>query len=192
MINVDLSSATTVEEFYNNIRAGQEGEHGDDYCAQHDAMRKFFKEGGCTSYKELGTHQGGTAANAMLMGAKYIELVDIDMHRYRKFLKPLAERYCAEHKIELVVKEISSVGLQAQVMAPMVDMMLIDSIHKWHWTNQELDTHATNVRKFIAFHDTATCHDIRNGVDKWCQNNPWKLVDRGTTNVGYTVLQRTK
>lgn len=189
MINVNLSHVKNVAEFYKDIRAGQEAEHGKDYCAQHDAIRKYFKLGyGCTSYKELGVHQGGTAANAMLMGAKYIELVDISMVKYNKYLRPLAAKHCKDNDIDLVIREADSTGLGS--IGKAVDMMLIDSVHKWFHTEKELTLHANNVKKYIVFHDTATCHDIANGVEHWCETKPWKIIEIGKANVGYTVIER--
>ena len=63
MINAELGHVKTLEEFYSEIRRQQEEAHGDDYCEQHDAIKKYMKY--CDSYKELGTHQGGTAACAL-------------------------------------------------------------------------------------------------------------------------------
>ena len=68
MINAELGHVKTLEEFYSEIRRQQEEAHGDDYCEQHDAIKKYMKY--CDSYKELGTHQGGTAACATAFAAK--------------------------------------------------------------------------------------------------------------------------
>ena len=126
MLTAKVDNVTSVEEFYSEIRSQQEAFHGDYYCAMHDSIRKCMKD--CSSYKELGTHQGGTAACAMLSKPKYIELIDINHYKYRWKLQPLAETYCKEHGIELVVKDADSSSL-ASLGAP-VDMMLIDSLHE--------------------------------------------------------------
>ena len=60
MINSELGHVTTMEEFNSEIIRQQEEAHGKDYCAIHKAIKKYMKE--CDSYKELGTHQGATAA----------------------------------------------------------------------------------------------------------------------------------
>ena len=65
MHTADLGHVKTVEEFYKSIRTQQEVAHGKEYCDQHDAIIKYMKE--CNSYKELGTHQGATAACVMLL-----------------------------------------------------------------------------------------------------------------------------
>ena len=89
MINSELGHVTTLLEFNSEIRRQQEEAHGEDYCAIHDAIRKYIPD--CKSYMELGVHQGGTASVAMLCKPNRIYLVDIDMSRYNKFLKPIAE-----------------------------------------------------------------------------------------------------
>ena len=189
MINVNLSHVKNVAEFYKDIRAGQEAEHGKDYCAQHDAIRKYFKLGyGCTSYKELGVHQGGTAANAMLMGAKYIELVDISMVKYNKYLRPLAAKHCKDNDIELVVKETSSLGLGA--IGKVCDVILIDSVHKRPHMEKELEMHAQFAKRYIVFHDTSAVPALYAGIVEFCRLNPFEIIERGTENVGYTVIKR--
>ena len=95
----EVSHVKTVEEFYKSIREQQEVAHGKEYCDQHDAIIKYMKE--CNSYKELGTHQGATAACVMLLKPKYIELVDINHYKYRWKLQELAEPFCKENNIEL-------------------------------------------------------------------------------------------
>ena len=77
----EVSHVKSVEEFYKSIREQQEEAHGKEYCDQHDAIVKYMAE--CDSYKELGTHQGATAACVMLLKPKYIELVDINHYKYK-------------------------------------------------------------------------------------------------------------
>lgn len=186
MINVDLSHVTTLDEFYKDVREGQEKEHGDDYCEQHDAVRKYAGE--CKTYAELGVHQGATLANAMLSGFKYVEGIDIDMHRYEKFLRPIAEQYAKDNKIVLKLKECDSTGMDA--IGPRVDMLLIDSYHRDFHMEKELKLHGPRVNKYIIAHDTMKPDEqLHDCLMDFCFNNPgWKCIERGKTNVGYTVL----
>ena len=41
MINVELGHVKNIVEFYKDIREGQENAHGDEYCQQHDAIKKI-------------------------------------------------------------------------------------------------------------------------------------------------------
>jgi hypothetical protein len=187
MINAELSYVTTLEEFYSEIRRQQEEAHGSDYCQQHDAIQRLLKDE-CKTYKELGTHQGGTAAAALMMKPSRVELVDISMEKYRKFAKPIFEKYCADNNIELVVKEVDSTSLSS--LGPNVDLMLIDSRHVRQHMEAELNMHHRNVMKYIIFHDTSAVPQLYQGIVNFCSRNPWEVVERGTANVGYTVIKR--
>ena len=188
MINAELGHVSTVEEFNTSIREQQEKAHGEDYCAIHDAIRKYMTE--CNSYMELGTHQGGTASVAMLCNPKRVCLVDIDMSRYNKFLAPIATEYCQANKIELDVRNVSSHSLGS--VNP-TDMLVIDSYHHPAHMQQELQIHGNSVSKFILAHDTSVINGKQNDslfhcLNDWGEKNGWKVIERGTTNVGYTVL----
>jgi|TARA_R110002153_G_scaffold81998_1_gene207306 hypothetical protein len=195
MLTAKLDDVTSVDEFYNEIRSQQEAFHGAHYCAMHDAMRKYMKD--CNSYKELGTHQGGSAA-AVMSGEhkpKYMELIDIDHVKYRAKLKSLAEPYCKEHGIELVVREADSGGL-GSMSAKAVDMLMIDSIHKRYHMEKELQIHGQMVTKYIVAHDTSIAQssnliELYECLRDFCIDNPsWSILERGVENVGYTVLKR--
>jgi hypothetical protein len=187
MINAELSHCKSVQEFYESITEQQKEAHGRDYCDQHDAIMKYAKE--CKTYAELGTHQGGTLACALLSGFKYVEAVDIDMHRYRKYLQPLAEEYVKEKKIVFKVKEVDSSSLDS--IGPSVDMLLIDSYHRAFHMKKELALHGKRVNKYIIAHDTWAVPELHDCLEEWCFNNPgWHVIARGKTNVGYTVLKK--
>lgn len=186
MINAELSHVKTLEEFYKEIRGQQEAAHGKDYCQQHDAIRRLLKT--CSSYKELGTHQGGTAAGALLMKPKRAELVDISMEKYRKFAKPIFESFCKDNDISLSILETDSTG-PASVTSEF-EVMLIDSRHARSHMELELKAHASKITNYIVFHDTTAVPELYDGISYFCRTNPWKVVERGFTNVGYTVIER--
>ena len=190
MINAELGHVKSVEEFHSEIRRQQEEAHGDKYCAMHDAIQKYLKE--CDSYLELGTHQGGSAAAALLAKPKFVQLVDKDMSRYRKFLKPLAEKYAKDNNIKLEVKETDSRGLAATAV---VDMLMIDSYHNPQFMMQELNTHAFNVKKYIVAHDPAVINGKPNDslyrvLEDFANRAGWTIIEHVTENVGYTVLKK--
>lgn len=190
MINAELGHCKTVEEFHSSIKQQQEEAHGKDYCAIHNAIQKYMSE--CSTYMELGTHQGGTAAAALLCNPKRICLVDIDMSRYQKFLKPLAIKYCKKNNIDLDVRQTDSTGFGS--VNP-TDMLVIDSYHHPNHMQKELDTHGKNVSKYILAHDTSIINGRANDslfrcLENFGKNNGWSVIERGTTNVGYTVLRK--
>ena len=188
MINAELGHVTTLKEFYSEIRSQQEAAHGNDYCDQHDALVNLFNNEGCTSYKEIGTHQGGTAAAVMQTNVKYIELIDIDMSKYRKFLAPIASKYCKDNDIELVVKETNSLGLGS--IGKACDVMLIDSVHNRPHMEAELKIHAPFAKRYIVFHDTSSVPALYEGIKELCWWGSFDIIERGTDNVGYTVIKR--
>ena len=188
MINSELGHCKTVEEFNNEIRRQQEEAHGAEYCSIHDAIKKY--SWGCDAYMELGTHQGGTASKAMLSGFSKIHLVDMDMSRYNKFLKPLAEQHCKDNDIDLKVVQTDSTGLGALGHS---DMLMIDSYHHPTHMMKELDLHGGTVRKYILAHDTAIVNGRPNDslfqvMRHWAHANRWEVLEHNVNNVGYTVI----
>jgi len=190
MINSDLSHVETLVEFNESIREQQEEAHGKDYCAIHDAIKKYMKE--CKSYMELGTHQGGTASTAMLCNPEFIQLVDIDFSRYNKFLAPIARKYCKENDIKLSIKQADSTGLGSTAW---VDMLVIDSYHHPQHMIKELNMHAGHVSKYIIAHDTSVLHGNPNDslyrvLKNFASDGKWEIIEHNTNNVGYTVLKK--
>lgn len=190
MINAELGQVKTLKEFNTEIRKQQEEAHGVDYCQIHDAIKKYMKE--CKSYMELGTHQGGTASIAMLCKPNRVFLVDMDMSRYRKFLAPIAQEWCDKNDIELIVKEADSTSIGT---INMTDMLVIDSYHHPEHMKKELNLHGNNVRKYIIAHDTSIVNNKANDslyqtMKQFADANGWEVIERGTTNVGYTVIKK--
>jgi hypothetical protein len=190
MINAELGQVKNLKEFNTEIRKQQEEAHGIDYCQIHDAIKKYMKE--CKSYMELGTHQGGTASIAMLSKPNRVFLVDMDMSRYRKFLAPIAQEWCDKNDIELIVKEADSTSIGT---INMTDMLVIDSYHHPEHMKKELNLHGNNVRKYIIAHDTSIVNNKANDslyqtMKQFADANGWEVIERGTTNVGYTVIKK--
>ena len=190
MINSDLSHVVSLEDFHSEIRRQQEEAHGADYCAIHDAITKYMAD--CTSYMELGTHQGGTASVAMLCKPEKVYLVDMDMSRYRKFLEPIAADWCDQHDIALTVRESDSRSIGT---LNITDMLVIDSYHHPNVMQAELELHGRNTLKYIIAHDTSIVNGKPNDslyrcMESWGKKNGFEVIERGTTNVGYTVMKR--
>lgn len=190
MINVDLSEVKSLQEFYDVIIAGQAEAHGADYHEQHAAIQKYLQPGDV--YMELGTHQGSTAARAMLNNPKKVILVDISMEKYNKFLKPIAESYCSENNIELVVHECSSIEAKC---THKTDILLIDSLHQRNHMQKELNLHGGNVSKYIIVHDTSVINGRANEslyqcIIEFARTNGWEEIERSTNNVGHTVIRK--
>jgi hypothetical protein len=190
MINSELGHVNTLKKFHSEIVRQQEEAHGEDYCQIHDAITRYMKD--CKSYMELGTHQGGTASAALLTNPKRVYLVDKDMSRYNKFLKPIAEKYAQNKDIELIVNQTDSTGFAC---INMTDMLVIDSYHHPAHMIKELTMHGSNVKKYILAHDTTAMMgkpDARlyDCLKTWADSNGFVECERGITNVGYVVFKR--
>lgn len=187
MIKVNkVIEASSLLEFNNIIRSEQEIAHGIDYCAVHQAIEKYMIE--CESYMELGVNQGATASTALLSNPKFIQLVDIDLEKYKEFLQSIAKKYAIVNGIELIEKECDSTAIECMKE---VDMLFIDSYHKDWFMEKELALHGHNVNKYIIAHDTSRPTEaLYHVLQKWAAKNNWNIIERGTRNVGYTVLKR--
>ena len=190
LINSELSHVKTLEEFNGEIIRQQEEAHGKYYCQIHDAIKKYLPH--CSSYMELGTHQGGTASTALLCKPSKVVLVDIDLSRYRKFLEPIAVQFCAENLIEFKTIETDSTSLAA---FNMTDMLVIDSLHTPQHMMKELNFHGLNTSKYIVAHDTSVINgrsddSLFKCMQFYASQNQWEIIERGVVNVGYTVMRR--
>jgi hypothetical protein len=190
MINAELGHVATVEEFHNEIVRQQEEAHGEHYCLMHKAIQRYLQE--CNSYMELGTHQGGSLSAALLAKPRDVYVRDIDLSRYNKFLKPIAEKYCEENGIKLDVKQIDSTSIAST--AP-VDILMIDSYHHPNHMSKELETHKHFVSKYIIAHDTEIINGRQNDalyqcLAKFAQQEGWEVVEHVKLNVGYTVIKK--
>ena len=188
MINSELGHVKTIDEFYASIREQQEAAHGEHYCKMHDIINDLAKD--CKSYKELGVHQGGTLANALLQPTlRYVEGVDISLEKYKKFLKPIAENWAAASARVLRMKECSSTSIDS--LGYSTDILMIDSVHKSHHMQAELELHGKYVKRYIVAHDTQLPDDqLYWTLVNWGVDNGFDSMIRNKENVGFTVIER--
>ena len=181
MIQAKLKEGTnTLESFYEQIVEQQLAAHGADYCNQHKAIREHAKG---KVYRELGTHQGATAACALLSGATSVTMVDIST----KLVSPnfhLFESYANNHDVDIELIEKNSADVTT---VGDCDVLLIDSLHTPAHLKKELNIHAPSVREHIILHDTFS----KRGLSKVAYElEGWKVLVDEQVNVGYMVLGR--
>ena len=181
MIQAKFKEGTdTLESFYEQIIEQQLAGHGKEYCNQHNAIREHVKG---KVYRELGTHQGATAACALLAGATSVTMVDIST----KLINPnfhLFEAYAKEHGVPIELMESNSHSLDT---VGDCDVLLIDSKHTPAHLKKELAIHADRVREHIILHDTFA----KRGLSKVAYAlEGWKVMVDEKVNVGYMVLGR--
>jgi hypothetical protein len=188
MINSKLDHCKTLEEFYTSIRSQQEEAHGDGYCAMHDTINQLAQD--CKSYKELGVHQGGTLANALLNhNFRYVEGIDISLEKYNAKCKGLAEAYAKATQKVFKMREVDSTSIDSLGYA--TDMLMIDSYHKAPHMTAELNRHGQYVKRYIVAHDTHQPDDqLYWALTTWGADNGFDCMIRNQDNVGFVVMER--
>jgi len=189
MINAEFDkSISTLQKFYKTIQQQHIEHHGVHYTSHHDAIVKCLKDG--STYKELGTHQGATAAAAILGGATDVTLVDIDHSRIAPNL-PLFKKYCKAKNINLNIIQADS---RSRVARGKCDVLLIDSCHTYEHLVQELHLHSKWVKNYIIVHDTAANNDLREAVLDFTgvlENMEWNIIEQSNFNVGYIIIKKS-
>jgi hypothetical protein len=186
MITVD-STASSLEQYYNDLYTGQVDAHGADYMLVHDEIRRRLSES--ESYAEFGVRQGTTLALVMLAGVKFARGYDIDLNAHYNKVKHLFDDYASLRGIDLQAIQADT----AKCAMPPVDVLYIDSFHNYHHIKKELAAHGNKVRKYIICHDTETPHwKLKPAISEFIQANPhWSIVEECKANVGYMTLART-
>ena len=113
----------------------------------------------------------------------------------KKFIFPkryesLKQKNVSVNNIKLKVHECSSIDAEC---THKTDILLIDSLHQRNHMQKELDLHGNNVSKYIIVHDTSIINGGANESLYHClmgfaKTNGWEEIERGTDNVGYTVI----
>ncbi len=149
----------------------------------------------CDVVVEFGTrHAVSTVA---LMAGRPTRLITVDLHG------------CASCTENSLIGAAKSVGIDFESVTantltmPVIepcDMLFVDTYHTAGQVRGELDRHAIQVRKIIAFHDTEapwgqTGEDggpgVMVGVMEWLEDNPvWLMSERYANNHGLVVLRR--
>lgn len=72
------------------------------------------------------------------------------------------------------------------------DLLFIDSSHEFEHVKLELRLHAHKVKKWIVFHDSCSCMNVKMAIECFLEdNNQWKKVYESYINHGMIILQRT-
>jgi len=194
MIKPDLtSSASTLEDFYEQIKAAQQGSHGKEYIEHHKSLIECANDPEVNVIKELGVCQGATFAGLMMTKPKKLIGYDI-ASRYFNPYKHLFDDYAKQNNLDYEFHEMSSHDPKS---VSHVDMLHIDSLHTPSHLGRELSMHAPKVRKYIVLHDTANFKGST-GLFKTIATyiteleQLWKIHTHYIHRVGYTVLERVK
>jgi hypothetical protein len=182
MISGDFSYCKNLTEFYQDISALHNKEHGKDYCKVHDEIASLVSG---KRYIELGVNQGATLAAALLGGAKSVRAYDININRFDPQRK-LFEDFAKDQEIDFVCKKASSLD---HSIVEECDILYIDTLHVWKQLSKEIQLWWKSA-EIIICHDTNAKPDLRAGIDKTIKMNPYlTLIEHNKDNVGYSVIK---
>ena len=178
--------ANTLEEYYNKLYELQRGAHGDDYMLVHGEIKRRLKD--CDSYTEFGINQGATLAAALLEDPSTVRAYDIKLGWYSD-ANQLFENYTSEHSIDYGVTEGDTLKFEIKP----VDLLYIDTLHRYDHLIKELAIHAKQVNKYIIFHDTAAQPGLKKAVKEYvAEHNEWHIITDCNDNVGFMTIKRQK
>ena len=177
-------SVNTLQEYYTRVYDLQSDAHKPDYMLVHDEIKERMK--GCSTYTELGVNQGATLAAAMLENPKVVRAYDISLMPYNK-AKRLFEIYAADNSINYKAMEDDTLRC---VIEP-VDVLYIDTLHRYDHLCKELARHGGKVKKYIIFHDTFAQKGLKQAVQEYVQkNSEWTIVTDCQENVGFMTIAK--
>lgn len=156
-------------------------------------LRQLASE--CDVVVEFGTrHAVSTVA---LMAGRPTRLVTYDLNGCPSCTQNSLTR--AANSVAMQFEAVTANTLTMPVIEP-CDMLFVDTYHTATQVRGELDRHAGQVRKILAFHDTEapwgmTGEDggpgVLVGITEWLGQHPeWSQAERYTNNHGLVVLRR--
>jgi hypothetical protein len=143
----------------------------------------------CDSIVEMGV-RSIVSTWALLAGKPKI-LVSIDIEDPSKYGGDIWEVYDAANEAGVNFSFVK--GDSLTVTTPEIDMLFIDTLHTKEQLAQELERHHTQVRKYIAMHDTNLEGDngMREAINEFLDAHPeWAVEENFDNNNGMCFLKR--
>jgi len=81
-------------------------------------------------------------------------------------------------------------GDSRKVDIPGCDLLFIDTVHTAEQISEELRKHASQVRRWIAAHDTESFPEIRRPLEELVKSGGWHIVYTSSEDNGLWVLER--
>jgi hypothetical protein len=141
----------------------------------------------CNHITEFGTRTGVSTWAWIASSAKTIRCFDIDevvdknLEVHKEALKKLDK--------DFTFNCVSTIADKLDIEP--TDLLFIDTNHTYEQCSKELKLHAHKVKKYLIFHDTATCSEVVKAINEFIEaNKEWKIKEILTNNNGLTVLER--
>jgi len=178
-------SVTSLSEYYSKIYDLHATAHQPEYMLVHKEIQDRLAE--CDSYTELGVNQGATLAAAMLKNPKKVRAYDIKLDPYNH-ARHLFNQYAVDHSIDYTIYESDTLSC---ILDP-VDLLYIDTLHRYEHLTKELARHGDKATKYIIFHDTAAQQGLKKAVQEYVTaHSEWTIVNDCTINVGFMTIKRS-
>lgn len=137
--------------------------------------------------------RGGVSTIALLSGQPQ-KLISYDIHPCPSFLWDVTEstdfRFIQQNVLNITIEP--------------TDFLFIDTLHTYQQLSRELYLHSSNVRKWIAFHDTElfglqgenyegkVVEGLRKAINEFLESNPnWKQIYHTSENNGLTIIEKS-
>lgn len=152
-------------------------------------LHELAKE--CKTVIEMGV-RSGVSTRAFL--ATDVKLTSYDLFQEEPVLNLFGIAKHFGKDVEFIAANVLEIEIEE------TDLLFIDTWHIYEQVKQELNLHASKVRKYIAFHDTQIFGTIGEtganlgllpAIIEFVIDNPeWKFKLHKTNNNGMTVLER--
>jgi hypothetical protein len=184
MIAADIK-AVNLLDYYVQLYHAQWQAHTPDYMLVHYEILKHLVN--CASYTEFGVNQGTTLAIPLLAGIKKIRAYDISLSPYNK-ARAHFEDFANSNKVDYQVFEADALLCDIEP----VDMLYIDTVHRYEHLSKELNTHGDKAQKYIVFHDTFKPDKrMKDAVREFISTRPaWKVITECDKSVGFMAIAK--
>ena len=168
------------------MKSYQEARNTPSDVNQHmETLRDLAKE--CTKVVEMGMRDCVTTWAFIEGLGKGSHLFCIDLEKPTQENFESVDKACKKKGIEFTFLQADTRTIKLDGVA---DMIFIDTEHTTKCLRQELKLHAHISTKYLAFHDTESCHDELWPAIADLLWNEWKIKKVYINNNGLTICQR--
>ena len=165
------------------------GIRGKDIHEHLPTLNRLAKQ--CKHVTELGVWHG-TSTTAWLNSD--VELVSYDLFQSPLAATLFASALASNKAAQYIIKDVLTLNSIDET-----DLLFIDTLHNYEQCSTELSKFASQVRKYIVFHDTVsfgksgetTPNGLLMAIGEFLVNNlEWSVKEHHTNNNGLTVLEK--
>lgn len=144
-------------------------------------IREFAAK--CKHVTEFGTDRGWSTSALLVSGCPVVRSYDINRCPEVDTMEELAQREGVDYRFTL--------GDTREVDIEETDLLFVDTDHTYQQVKAELSRHKDKVRRFIAFHDTATFPAIIQAIEEEIGEG-WLVVYCTSKQHGLWIFERSE